>query len=114
MIVPNSLRSHLPKGTRPASKSLDAVTVAIALPCTQSLWAYPPSNSATSLQPPSLLTKTLKKPATSPQQLRNIATPQHRNKQASLPAASFQRNPGLKTRMHRNPGVFNLQFHDSE
>jgi len=37
---------------------------------------YPPLNSATSLQGPSLLVKTLKKSATSPQQLRNIATSQ--------------------------------------
>src|SRR5215469_15565663 len=44
---------------------------------------YPPLNSATSLQPLYLLAKTLKNSATSPQQLRNIATSQHRNKQAS-------------------------------
>src|SRR5215472_13105356 len=44
---------------------------------------YPPLKSATSLQGPSLLVKTLKKSATSPQQLRNIATSQLRNNPAT-------------------------------
>src|SRR5262249_16332085 len=74
--VPNSLRSHLPKGTRPASKSLDADTVPACAAMTAIALGIPPSNSATSLQPASLLMKTLKKSATSPQQLRNSATSQ--------------------------------------